>query len=127
MALVAKEVATDVKRERKVRGGRDCAHVPKGQEPERRKIFRRVDARILAHYGVERRPPLRPQLAAEVRELDSLLKRRLDLEQTLQKEKTRLSEMQLTESIGLLLVGTRNMGECYLNYDIHLGSFPFYS
>lgn len=53
----------------------------------------RVDARILAHYGVERRPPLRPQLAVEVSELDSLLKRRQDLEQALQKEQTRLSEM----------------------------------
>lgn len=53
----------------------------------------RVDARILAHYGVERRPPLRPQLAIEVAELDSLLKRRLDLEQTLHQEKNRLSEM----------------------------------
>lgn len=53
----------------------------------------RVDARILAHYGVERRPPLRPQLALEVSQLDSLLKRRQDLEQALQKEQTRLSEM----------------------------------
>ena len=53
----------------------------------------KVDARILAHYGVERRPPLRPQLATEVTELDSLLKRRQDLEQALQKEKTRLSEL----------------------------------
>src|SRR5436853_1254634 len=53
----------------------------------------RVDARILAHYGVERQPPLRPQLALEVTQLDSLLKRRLDLEQTLQKEQTRLSEL----------------------------------
>ncbi|MEZ4727107.1 MAG: transposase [Caldilineaceae bacterium] len=39
----------------------------------------RIDARILAHYGVDRRPPLRPQLASEVTEMDSLLKRRLDL------------------------------------------------
>lgn len=53
----------------------------------------RVDARILAHYGVERRPPLRPPLAVEVTQLDSLLKRRLDLEQALQQERTRLSEM----------------------------------
>lgn len=53
----------------------------------------RVDARILAHYGVERQPPLRAQLAQEVTELDSLLKRRLDLEQTLHAEKTRLSEL----------------------------------
>lgn len=53
----------------------------------------RVDARILAHYGVERQPPLRPQLAQEVTELDSLLKRRLDLEETLHAEQTRLSEL----------------------------------
>lgn len=53
----------------------------------------RVDARILAHYGLERRPPLRPQLALEVTQLDSLLKRRVDLEQTLHQEQTRLSEM----------------------------------
>lgn len=53
----------------------------------------RVDARILAHYGVERQPRLRPQLAQEVSHLDSLLKRRLDLEEALQKEQTRLSEL----------------------------------
>lgn len=53
----------------------------------------RVDARILAHYGVERQPALRSQLAVEVTQLDSLLKRRLDLEQTLHQEQTRLSEM----------------------------------
>ena len=52
----------------------------------------RVDARILAHYGAERHPPTRPPLAAEVSNLDSLLKRRDDLEQALQKERTRLSE-----------------------------------
>jgi transposase len=52
----------------------------------------RVDARILAHYGAERRPPTRPPLAAEVSNLDSLLKRRDDLEQALQKERTRLAE-----------------------------------
>lgn len=52
----------------------------------------RVDARILAHYGAERNPPTRPPLAVEVSQLDSLLKRRLDLEQALQKERTRLSE-----------------------------------
>lgn len=53
----------------------------------------RVDARILAHYGVERQPPVRPQLAEEVSQLDSLLKRRLDLEQMLHAEETRLSEL----------------------------------
>jgi transposase len=53
----------------------------------------RVDARILAHYGIERQPPLRPQMAQEVSELDSLLKRRLDLEEALHKEQTRLSEL----------------------------------
>jgi transposase len=39
-----------------------------------------IDAQILAHYGAERRPTPRPQLAEEVSELDSLLKRRADLE-----------------------------------------------
>ena len=53
----------------------------------------RVDARILAHYGAERKPPVRPQLAKEVANLDSLLKRRLELEQALHTEETRLSEM----------------------------------
>lgn len=57
----------------------------------------RVDARMLAHYGVAPsgppRPPLRPQLAVEVAHLDSLLKRRLDLEHSLHQEQTRLSEM----------------------------------
>jgi transposase len=53
----------------------------------------RIDAKILAHYGAERRPKPRPQLAEEVSELDSLLKRRADLEQALQKEQTRLSEL----------------------------------
>jgi len=53
----------------------------------------RIDAQILAHYGAERRPKPRPQLAEEVSELDSLLKRRADLEQALQKEQTRRSEL----------------------------------
>lgn len=53
----------------------------------------RIDAKILAHYGVERQPPLRPQLAEEVEHLDSLLKRRHDLEQALHKERNRLAEM----------------------------------
>lgn len=54
----------------------------------------RVDARLLAHYGVDVRPPARPPLAQEVTELDSLLKRRQDLEQALHKEVTRLSELK---------------------------------
>lgn len=52
-----------------------------------------VDAQILAHYAIERQPKPRPQLAVAVAELDSLLKRRLDLEQALQKEQTRLGEL----------------------------------
>jgi transposase len=52
-----------------------------------------IDAQILAHYGAERQPTPRPQLAVPVSELDSLLKRRADLEQALQKEQTRLSEL----------------------------------
>ncbi|MEZ4734206.1 MAG: hypothetical protein R3E79_44500 [Caldilineaceae bacterium] len=47
---------------------------------------------ILAHFGVDCRPPLRPQLAVEVTEMDSLLKRRLDRCQARQKEQT-LSEL----------------------------------
>jgi len=61
----------------------------------------RVDTRMLAHYGQAVAPPARPQLPAEVSELDSLLKRRLDLEQALQKEQTRLSEMQGRPGIAL--------------------------
>ena len=56
-----------------------------------------VDAQILAHYAVapsgHPQPKPRPQLAVEVAELDSLLKRRLDLEQAIQKEQTRLGEL----------------------------------
>lgn len=52
----------------------------------------RVDARILAHFGAERNPPIRPPLAGEVSQLDSLIKRRLDLEQALHKERNRLTE-----------------------------------
>ena len=53
----------------------------------------RIDAQILAHYGAERQPTPRPQRAEQVSELDSLLKRRADLEQARQKEQTRLSEL----------------------------------
>ena len=56
-----------------------------------------VDAQILAHYAVapsgHPQPKPRPQLAVEVAELDSLLKRRLDLEQAIPKEQTRLGEL----------------------------------
>jgi transposase len=51
------------------------------------------DADLLARYGAERRPAAQAQLASEVSELDSLLKRRHDLEQMLQQEKNRLQEM----------------------------------
>ncbi len=53
----------------------------------------RQDAHILARYGAECRPAPQAQLATEVSELDSLLKRRQDLEQMLQQEKNRLQEM----------------------------------
>jgi transposase len=53
----------------------------------------RQDAHILARYGAECRPAAQAQLATEVSELDSLLKRRQDLEQMLQQEKNRLQEM----------------------------------
>jgi transposase len=53
----------------------------------------RQDAQLLACYGAECRPPAQAQLATEVSELDSLLKRRRDLEQMLHQEKNRLQEM----------------------------------
>jgi transposase len=51
------------------------------------------DARLLARYGAACRPVAQAQLASEVSELDSLLKRRQDLEQMLQQEQNRLQEM----------------------------------
>jgi transposase len=51
------------------------------------------DARILAHYGAFCRPAAQAPLASEVSELDSLLKRRRDLELMLQQEQNRLQEM----------------------------------
>jgi transposase len=49
----------------------------------------RQDARLLARYGAACQPVAQPPLAAEVSELDSLLKRRQDLEQMLRQEKNR--------------------------------------
>jgi transposase len=47
------------------------------------------DAKILARYGAACQPAAQAQLASEVSELDSLLKRRQDVEQMLQQEKNR--------------------------------------
>jgi transposase len=49
----------------------------------------RIDARLLARYLRERRPPLWHPVAAAVSELDSLLERKRDLEQMIQQEKNR--------------------------------------
>jgi transposase len=54
----------------------------------------RQDARLLARYGASCQPAAQAPLAAEVSELDSLLKRRQDLEQMLQQEKNRLQELR---------------------------------
>lgn len=51
------------------------------------------DARLLARYGAFTQPAPQMQLAREVSELDSLLKRRQDLEKMLHQEKNRLQEM----------------------------------
>jgi transposase len=51
------------------------------------------DARLLARYGAFCCPAAQAPLASEVSELDSLLKRRRDLEQMLQQEQNRLQEM----------------------------------
>jgi transposase len=49
----------------------------------------RIDARTLARYLDERRPPLWHPVDAPVSELDSLLERKRDLEQMLQQERNR--------------------------------------
>ena len=49
----------------------------------------RIDARLLARYLCERRPPLWHPVEAAVSELESLLERKRDLEQMIQQEKNR--------------------------------------
>lgn len=49
----------------------------------------RQDARQLARYGAERQPPLYRPLASEVSELESLQRRKEDLEQLLRQERNR--------------------------------------
>jgi transposase len=51
------------------------------------------DARILARYGAACQPQPQASLPSEVSELDSLLKRRRDLEQMVQQEQNRLQEL----------------------------------
>ena len=53
----------------------------------------RQDALLLVRYGAACQPAAQAPLAQEVSELDSLLKRRQDLEQLLQQEQNRLQEM----------------------------------
>jgi transposase len=53
----------------------------------------RQDALLLARYGAACQPTAQPPLATEVSELDSLLKRRQDLEQMLHQEENRLQEL----------------------------------
>lgn len=93
------------------------------------------DAHMLARYGAERRPAAQAQLTSEVSELDSLLKRRHDLEQMLQQEKNRLQEMagrpgiadavatNLTQVITALQEALRQVEEAiasHLRYHVHL-------
>lgn len=51
------------------------------------------DARILARYGAACQPQPQAPLPSEVSELDSLLKRRRDIEQMVQQEQNRLTEL----------------------------------
>lgn len=53
----------------------------------------RQDARCLARFAAERQPAAQQPLPNEVRELDSLLQRRHDLEQLLQQERNRLCDL----------------------------------
>lgn len=59
----------------------------------------RQDAIILARYGAEREPPAWTALPAEVSELESLLRRRDDLEQMIRQERNR--QQQLTGRPGV--------------------------
>jgi transposase len=52
------------------------------------------DARLLARYGAACQPEPQAPLPSEVSELDSLLKRRRDLEQMVQQEQNRLQELR---------------------------------
>jgi transposase len=54
----------------------------------------RQDAQLLARYGATCQPEPQAALPSEVSELDSLLKRRRDLEQMLQQETNRLQELR---------------------------------
>jgi transposase len=54
----------------------------------------RQDALLLARFGAAQQPAPHRPLAAEVSELDSLLQRRLDLEQMIQQEKNRIGALQ---------------------------------
>lgn len=51
------------------------------------------DALLLAHYAAERQPPAQQPVPEEVSELDSLLKRREDVEQMLRQERNRLETL----------------------------------
>jgi transposase len=54
----------------------------------------RQDALMLARFGAAQRPAPHHPLAAEINELDSLLERRLDLEEMIQQEKNRLDALR---------------------------------
>ncbi len=53
-----------------------------------------VDARVLSHYGVERQPKPHPELSQEIKTLDSLLKRQLDLQKMRRQERNRLHALK---------------------------------
>jgi transposase len=54
----------------------------------------RQDALLLARFGAAQQPAAHRPLAIEVRELDSLLQRRQDLEQMIQQERNRMAALQ---------------------------------
>jgi transposase len=55
----------------------------------------RLDAAVLAHYTVERRPPAWQPPSPALRELDNLLSRRADLQKMLQAERNRQKQFTL--------------------------------
>lgn len=65
----------------------------------------RQDAKVLARFGAAKEPAPQAPLAAEVSELDSLLKRRHDLEQMVQQERNRIQEIQGRPGIASAVLG----------------------
>jgi transposase len=65
-----------------------------------------LDAMLLARYGAERRPPAWRPLAAEVGELESLLRRKDDVEQMIRQERNRQHALAGRPNVADAVAGT---------------------